>query len=229
MPRPRRFICAGVPHHVTQRGNRRGQVFFEDADYLIYLHWLREYCIKYEIAILAYCLMTNHVHLVLVPDTKVALSRVLSSLHARLARRVNRANEWTGHLWQARYFSSALDERHFWAAIRYVERNPVRAAMVARAEDYPWSSAAAHCGLGSNRVLTTHPYWDHQFAGIGDWSKWLAEADDPVALQTLRDCANHNLPCGSDEFMEKLAADTGQKLPRRSRGRPARKDGKKGA
>jgi len=222
MPRPPRIICAGVPHHVTQRGNRRGQVFFERADYLIYLHWLREYSNEHDVAILAYCLMTNHVHLVLVPHTREALPLLLQALHTRFARRINRSNEWTGHLWRARYFSSPLDEHHFRAAVRYVERNPVRAAMVARAEEYPWSSAAAHCGLRSDRVLGCHPLWDQQFAGISDWSKWLAEADDPVVLQALRDCATHSLPCGSDEFVEKLEADTGQKLPRRSRGRPGK-------
>ena len=147
MPRLARTVFARVPHHITQRGNRREDVFFTEDDRKAYLNWLLEYCDQYSVDILAYCLMTNHVHIVAVPGTEDSLQRVLKPLHMRYAQRINRAHGWKGHVWQGRFFSSPLDEVYVWAAVRYVERNPVRAKMVRKAENYPWSSAAGHCKL----------------------------------------------------------------------------------
>lgn len=212
MPRIARFVCAGLPHHVTQRGNRRGRVFFSDADHQTYLALLREYTVKHEVAVLAYCLMPNHTHLVLVPTTTHALQFTLRPLHLRYAQRINRAKDWKGHLWQGRYFASVLDEPHCWAAIRYVERNPVRAGMLARAEDYPWSSAASHCGLQRDTILTTERHWQRQFEGVGNWSAWLAVSDESLVLETLRKHTRKGLPCGSDEFIDKLESTTGRRL-----------------
>lgn len=146
MPRLARTVFAGIPHHITQRGNRRENVFFTDDDRHLYLKWLTEYCERHQVEVLAYCLMTNHVHLVLVPSTETGLQQVLKPLHMRYAQHVNRCRGWKGHVWQGRYFSSPLDESYTWAAIRYVERNPIRARMVRKAERYRWSSAAGHCG-----------------------------------------------------------------------------------
>jgi putative transposase len=143
-----------MPHHVTQRGNRRERVFFTEGDRNVYLEWLREYATRNGVGVLAYCLMTNHVHLVVVPATKDGLHRTLRPLHTRYAQRINRSRNWKGHIWQGRYFSSALDAPFLLAAIRYVERNPVRARMIDWAEEYPWSSAAAHCGLKTDPVLS---------------------------------------------------------------------------
>lgn len=219
MPRIARVICAGLPHHVTQRGNRRGTVFFSDADRMAYLRWLEDYTGKHSVDVLAYCLMTNHVHLVVVPSTVNSLHRTLRPLHMRYAQRVNRARQWNGHLWQGRYFASVLDAHYVWAAIRYVERNPVRAGMIDRAEGYAWSSAAAHCGYGSDPVLTTDTSWRRQFEAVGDWSSWLASKDDPESLDVLRRHANKGLPCGSPSFIEKLEQATGRTLRCRARGR----------
>jgi putative transposase len=220
MPRLARTVCAGVPHHITQRGNRREQVFFADADRTAYLGWLREYAEKHEVDILAYCLMTNHVHLVAVPASEHGLHRTLKPLHMRYAQRVNRTRGWKGHLWQGRFFSSALDEHYLWAAIRYVERNPVRAKMVRKAENYRWSSAAARCGMRQDPVLTDKPSWRRQLESIGNWSAWLAEGDDPDKLEVLRRHADKGLPCGSAKFIHKLEKITGRELRYRPRGRP---------
>lgn len=217
MPRIARFVWPGVPHHVTQRGNRRGQVFFSDADHQTYLALLREYTIRHQIAVLAYCLMPNHVHLVLVPATKDSLPFALRHLHLRYAQRVNRMKNWKGHVWQGRYFASVLDERHCWAAIRYVERNPVRAGMVQRAEGFRWSSASAHCGLRKDAVLTTEPSWQRQLNGIGNWSAWLAAGNTADELTALRKNTSKGLPCGSDEFIDKLELSTGRCLRNRRR------------
>jgi putative transposase len=212
MPRIARVVCAGLPHHVTQRGNRRAQVFFSDADYQTYIALLREYIVKHDVAVLAYCLMPNHVHLVLVPAAARSLARALRHLHTRYAQRVNRAKGWKGHVWQGRYFASILDDRHCWAAIRYVERNPVRAGIVERAEQYPWSSASAHCGLRADAVVTTDPRWKRQFEAMTDWSAWLAECDETQSLDLLRRHASMGLPCGSDEFVRTLELQTGRRL-----------------
>lgn len=222
VPRIARFLCAGLPHHVTQRGNRRGQVFFSDADHQTYLALLHEYTIKHQVAVLAYCLMPNHVHLVLVPAARDSLPLSLGPIHLRYAQRVNGMKGWNGHVWQGRYFASVLDKRHCWAAIRYVERNPVRAGMVQCAESYRWSSASAHCGLRKDAILATEPEWQRQIAGIANWSAWLAEGDDARELSVLRKNASKDLPCGSDEFIDELELSSGRCLRTRRRNRESR-------
>lgn len=220
MPRQARTVCAGIPHHITQRGNRRDDVFFDDEDRRCYLDWLREYCERHRVDVLAYCLMTNHVHLVAVPATENGLSAVLKPLHMRYAQRINRQCGWKGHLWQGRYFSSALDESYLWAAVRYVERNPVRAKLVRKAERYRWSSARAHCGLSADDVLTAKARWQALFSEVSDWSSWLAEGDEQDQLATLRQYIERGLPCGTDAFVQKLERMTGKSLQCRPRGRP---------
>lgn len=220
MPRIARFVCPGVPHHVTQRGNRRGMVFFNDDDRRAYLRLLRDYSSRHAVEILAYCLMDNHVHLVVVPATKQALHRALRPLHMRHAQRINRERGWSGHLWQGRYFSSALDDDYCWAAIRYVERNPVRAGVIDRAQDYPWSSAAAHCSRRPDGVLTTNPYWQRRLAVMDDWPAWLGDSDEPDHLAALRVNLRKGLPCGSEDFLETQRRATGTALVVRPRGRP---------
>ena len=220
MPRIARPVFPSVPHHITQRGNRREDVFFNDEDRATYLGWLREYCVKHEVQVLAYCLMTNHIHVVAVPASEEGLQNVFRALHTRYAQRINRAKKWKGHFWQGRFFSSALDETYLWAAIRYVERNPVRARMVRRAENYQWSSAAAHCGLRLDEVLTTERSCLKQVESAGDWSKWLAQGDQPEQLDVLRRHIERGLPCGAEAFLRKLERRVGQVLRWRSRGRP---------
>jgi putative transposase len=220
MPRLPRTVCAGVPYHVTQRGNRREQVFFTDQDRLAYLRWLRGYTTKHDVDVLAYCLMTNHVHLIVVPATEEGLHRTLKPLNMRYAQRINRSQGWKGHVWQGRFFSSALDDAYLWAAIRYVECNPVRARMADKAEDYPWSSASAHCGMRSDPLLTEKPLWQRRFEAISDWSAWLALGDEQRSLEVLRLHAAKGLPCGSPQFIETLEKATGRLLQYRPQGRP---------
>ena len=145
---------------------------------------------------------------------------MLKPLHMRYAQRINRARGWKGHLWQGRFFSSALDEAYRWAAVRYVERNPVRAKIVRKAENYPWSSAAAHCGLREDPVLTAKAYWRKQFESVRDWSAWLSEGDEPQELEVLRRNVGKGLPCGSPTFIKKLEKLAGRVLQFRPPGRP---------
>ena len=220
MPRLSRAVFPGVPHHITQRGNRRGDVFFTDEDRQVYLAWLQSYCEQHDVDILAYCLMTNHIHLVLVPNAEDGLQRVLKPLHMRYAQRVNRAQGWKGHLWQGRFFSSPLDDTYLLAATRYVERNPIRVGLVDRAEDYRWSSAAAHCGLRDDGILSNKVEWERVLASVGDWAGWLSVEEEVERLDVLRKHVQKGLPCGSDVFVQVLGQKIGRVLKNRQQGRP---------
>ena len=220
MPRLGRTVIAHVPHHITQRGNRREDIFFTDEDRETYLAWLKDYTQRHDVAILAYCLMSNHIHLVAVPGTEEALQAVLKPLHMRYAQRLNRQRGWKGHVWQGRYFSSPLDRAYLWACLRYVERNPVRARMVRKAENYRWSSAQAHCNLRDDDVLTANPAWVKQLRQVDDWSRWLAQGDAPEELAVIRRHVEKGLPCGAKTFIETLERLAGRDLHYRPQGRP---------
>jgi putative transposase len=226
MPRIARSVFPHLPHHVTQRGNRGEDVFFDDEDREVYLLWLREYALDHGVEVAAYCLMTNHIHLILTPSTEDGLQKVLKPLHMRYAQRLNRARHQLGHVWQGRYFSSALDGDYFRAALRYVERNPVRARMVRKAENYRWSSARGHCGLAVDPVLSPKAKWLKDWDDISNWSQWLAEPDEEQALLILRRNAMMGLPCGGETFLKKLERHSERNLHFKPRGRPKRVEAK---
>jgi len=226
MPRIARPVFPGLPHHVTQRGNHRAPLFFCDAHRQIYVQWLREYCLRADVRILAYCLMTNHVHFVAVPATASASLEVFHPLHTRYARRVNQEQGWSGHLMQGRYFSAALDERHLWTAIRYVERNPVRAGLIGRAEDYPWSSAAGHCGLRTDPLVDGRAGLPVDFVSTAEWADWLKPEEPDDVLDELRSKSRRGLPVGSEEFVSELERKAGTSLRPAVRGRPWHKSGR---
>src|ERR1700726_4703148 len=136
MARLGRIVAAGFPHHVTQRGNRRQTIFFEPADYALYRDLLAERCRKASVEVWAYCLMPNHVHLVLTPSTPDGLARAIGETHRQYTGFINARARSTGHLFQGRFSSAALDDAHLVAAARYVAFNPVRARLVARAQDW---------------------------------------------------------------------------------------------
>jgi putative transposase len=175
-----------VPHRATQEGNRHEAVFYVAEDYQTYLEWLSHYSQQHQLEILAYSLMTNHIHLVVVPADESSLQYVLKPLHMRYAQRINQIRKWRGHFWQGRYFSSPMDERFMWSAIRYVECNPVRARMVRKAEEYPWLSAVIHCRQVDDGVLSDNPPWKKLTEQVDDGSAWFAEGDDPSELAMIR-------------------------------------------
>ncbi len=200
MPRVARIVVPGLAHHVTQRGNRRSDVFFDEADRQKYLMFLADYKQRYGLDLLAYCLMTNHIHLVVVPKDETSLGRTMRDTHQAYSSHVNRKLHESGHLWQGRCFSSVLDDSYLWSAVRYVERNPVCAGLVEQAEQYPWSSAAAHCGLRIDPLLSGNlEQSDH----VDDWSAWLSSADDEGA-KVICQKTTTGRPCGSVEFIERL-------------------------
>jgi putative transposase len=218
MPLIAGVVIPGIPHYLTQRGNCREDIFFSDGDRQRYLQLLLEYSTKHGLETLAYCLMTNHIHLVCVPAREESLSLVLKPLDMRYAQHVNWTHGITGRLWQGRYYSCVLDEEHVWAAIRYVERNPVRARMVRKAENYEWSSAAAHCRLRSDPVLSRLP--KGRPAESTHWSAWLAEGDDEKMLTTLRLHTRTGRPAGSRRFVANLESKMGRRLHAKPVGRP---------
>jgi putative transposase len=144
MARIARVVAAGIPHHVTQRGNRRLTTFFTDEDYQTYIALMAEWCRKCAVEIWAYCLMPNHVHLIAVPETEDGLRLGIGEAHRRYSRMVNFREDWRGHLWQGRFSSFPMDEVYLLASARYVEKNPVRAHLVPEASLWPWSSTRAH-------------------------------------------------------------------------------------
>ncbi len=197
MSRTARIVVPGLPHHLTQRGNRGQPVFFTDRDRQRYLVWLAEGAARYGLRVWAYCLMTNHVHLVVVPTGAHSLARALSLAHTKYAQALNAENGWDGHLWQGRFFSCALDDEHLWSAVRYVERNPVRAGLVEHASQYAWSNAPAHCGSRADPALAPDLPLLRQ---IDDWPAWLEESEDVVVLDRIRDCTASGRPCGGETF-----------------------------
>lgn len=182
MPRRARLVVPGIPHHVTQRGTRRQPTFFCDADYARYLALLRHWCAKSGTAIWAWCLMPNHVHLILVPSREDGLGAALAPAHRRYSWEVNQREGWCGHLWQSRFASFPLDEAHLYACLRYVELNPVRAQLVDRPEDWRWSSARGHLGLAGDPLVDPAP----ARARIEDWRAFLDAGLEPTAHTALR-------------------------------------------
>lgn len=169
MPRLARIVIPGVPHHVTQRGNRRERTFFEDADYKRYRTILGQAARKAGAEVWAYCLMPNHVHLIVVPADEDGLRRTFADAHRRYTGLINARHHWTGHLWQGRFGSVAMDETHLMAAARYVALNPVRAGLVKHARDWPWSSVGAHLAGKGDTLVTVGPL----LARYGDFARLL--------------------------------------------------------
>jgi len=219
MPRLARVVIPNIPYHITQRGNRGEDVFFCEADKAFYLKLLKQYSHKYSVKVWAYCLMSNHVHLILRPSTDQGLQQVLKPLHMRYAQYINKKHNWKGHLWQGRFFSSALDEAYTHSAIRYVELNPVRAGMVARAEDYVWSSAQAHLGLVKSELLS-NIFARYNPASTEEWAAYLQEAGQPEHIEILNRNIEKGLPCGHEGFVNRLEKLTKRSLSFKPVGRP---------
>jgi Transposase and inactivated derivatives len=219
MPRQARNVFANIPHHVTQRGNRKEDVFFSDIDKDYYLKLLKQYSQEHEVEVLAYCLMTNHIHLILKPSTEEGLQKVLKPLHMRYTQYINKKKNWSGHLWQGRFFSSALDEQYTYHAFRYVENNPVRARMVKRATDYKYSSAMHHCGMATDLLISEYDIGVDQVQYVD----YLNQGNNQENIDILRRNINKGLPCGSDNFIINLSKMLGRDLSFKHIGRPKKR------
>jgi putative transposase len=199
---------------VTQRGNRRERVFFADGDYRFYLDLVAEAARRAQTAIWAYCLMPNHVHFIMVPSAADGLQATFAEAHRRYTGAINARNKWTGHLWQGRFNSCVMDERHLIAAARYVPLNPVRAGLVAHAAAWPWSSVHAHLSGRDDGVVAVAPL----LARVGDFSAFMETAPDEPAIAALRHARSTGRPVGGQDWIAEIEAQVERALAPRKRG-----------
>jgi putative transposase len=202
-----RIVVRDIPHHVTQRGNRRQPVFFSDGDRKEYIKFLKEETTKNKVLIWAWCLMDNHVHFVAVPSTEDSLAKAFGDTHKRYTRMINFREKWRGYLWQGRFSSFPMDEPYLLSAVRYVERNPVEAGRVSKAEDYSWSSAKAHV-YGVVDPLLSPSFLNER---IPDWPAYLRISDEKQTKRLIRH-SKTGRPMGDDGFLRKLEQLTGRVL-----------------
>jgi putative transposase len=218
MTRISRIVIPGCPHHVTQRGNHRQQVFFSYADNEMYLNLLRKYFPQYQVDMAGFSLMPNHVHHVLLPELENSLAKGVGMLHNDFSRWQHIQRNLTGHLWQNRFYSDPLDEIHCWMALRYIELNPVRAGLVKYAWDWPWSSARAHVTGIDDTGLLNMEFWRKRF-DKNQWKDFLLEGLDlNDEINKIRQANKTGRPLGSEEFIKKLEKITGRTLLPRKRG-----------
>jgi putative transposase len=220
MTRIARIVVPNVPHHVTQRGNRGERIFFEADDYALYRDWLAQSCRRFRVEVWAYCQMPNHVHLILTPSDEHGLALALARAHRLYAGFVNARARRTGHLFQGRYGSVAMDEAHLVNAVRYVALNPVRARLVGDARDWPQASVAAHLSARDDGLVVVRPILD-RIANFADLLQ--TDADDP-AFAPLRRSELIGRPLGSPAFVAAAEARLGRRLAPGKRGRKPKTD-----
>ncbi len=207
MARIGRFVVPGLPHHVTQRGNRRERVFFGDDDYALYRDLLGEACRREGVSVWSYCLMPNHVHLILSPRTPEGLGRALGKAHRRYSGFVNARMRVTGHLFQSRFSSVVMDEAHLMQAARCVALNPVRVRLVERAEEWPWSSTPALLSGRGDGLVDVAPLIERC---SGRFADLIDAAPDETAIAALRAGETIGRPVGASSFLDRVAALTGR-------------------
>jgi putative transposase len=215
MARLARVVVPGLPHHVTQRGNGRAKVFFSDADYALYLKLLAAACATAKVRCLAYVLMPNHVHLILVPKDADGLRKAMSSVHRAYAGIINARRKKTGHFWQGRFGCVAMDGDHAAAALRYVLLNPVRAKLCTTPIKWPWSSARAYLKRQDDGLTATADFLE-QFPNIAPLLEDTPERD--MADMLLRRAETIGRPLGNAAFLQKLERKLNRPLKAAKRG-----------
>jgi len=221
MPRIARIVGVGYPHHLVQRGNNRENVFLDRTDYQKYLFFLTKYSREKEISVLAYCLMENHVHLLVIPQEEEALAKMMQGVTLCYTQYFNRKEGRTGRLWECRYQSTVIDgERYLWAVSKYIESNPVRVGIVKRPEDYSYSSAKAHI-LGRQDPLLKESLFDKD--EINQYRKLMKSEEDKKVLEEIRNQTRLGKPLGDEGFLESLSERLGYGLSFRPKGRPTKR------
>lgn len=219
MTRLARVVAVGMPHHVTQRGNARRFILEGDADRRVYLDLLRQSIELHSLTLIGYCLMSNHIHLIVTPGKPDSLARALKDTHGRYAACWNATHHSSGHVWQGRFYSCPLDEAHLWEALRYTELNPVRAGLVAKAESWERSSASAHCGTARPNAYLAMESWQTRWP-VCEWRAFLAAGEAESELAAIRNCTYTGRPLGTKEFIRSLERETNRSLTVQKRGRP---------
>ena len=208
MARMARVVLPHIPHHITQRGNRRMDTFFAETDYREYLFHMADWCNRNKVGVWAYCLMSNHIHLIAVPESEDGLRRAIGEAHRRYTRYMNFQKGWKGHLWQGRFASFPMDEQYLIATARYIVMNPVRARLVKKAEEYKWSSAKAHLQGKDDILVKVAPLAER----IGNWRVFLQTEMDEMEHNTIRQHERTGRPLGSEDFVSRLESITNRVL-----------------
>lgn len=225
MPRQPRLEVVGLPHHIVQRGVDRQVVFFDHRCYLEYLHLLDAYASHLEVSVHSWCLMTNHVHLLLTPTIPGTLSRLMQNLNRMYVQRINTRFERTGHLWAGRFKASVVDsDSYLLSCMRYIELNPVRARMVEDPQNYPWSSWHANVGERQSRLVNPHA----EYIALGatqterqdHYRAWVLQDEAESITTELRNATQQNAAFGSPHFAQQIERMLGRDVTVKSRGRP---------
>jgi putative transposase len=221
MPRIARAIAAGFPHHVVQRGNNKEKVFFHKKDREKYLSLLKKYSDKWDSPILAYCLMSNHVHLLTRPKNEESLYKMMQGVTLCYTQHINKEHKRTGRLWESRYHSCIVDkEKYLWAAARYIEQNPIRAKIVEKAEDFPYSSARAHIAGRADNILGEELFKDAQ---MKDYIAFIRESITEEEMNRLKYSTRTGRPFGREEFIKRMEKKLDKRFilqrPERPKGR----------
>ena len=219
MPRAARIVIPELPHHVTHHSNNYEEIFRTQEDRLTYLNILKWFTQKHSVKVLGYCLMTNHVHLILTPEDQVSLGLLIHDAHKAYTEYANKSFGRAGHLWEGRYFSCAMDDEHCVAALRYVEQNPVRAGLAKLPWQYPWSSARAHVEGMDREGLLDFEWWRKNFTPA-EWKDFLATPEDEKTISEIRIRTKLGKPAGNEAFLKKLGEELGIDLQVRPQGRP---------
>lgn len=215
MARLPRIVLPGIPHHVTQCGNRRQRVFFGDDDFARYLELVGAAAANAGTEVLAYCLMPNHVHFVVIPHHEDGLRATFGEAHRRYTAHINARKKWTGHLWQGRFASVAMDDAHCWAALRYLAFNPVLAKLAARPEEWFWSSAKAHVAGVDDAIAPLGAV----VARTGEFAAFLHGDVDPAAtFAAVAKASSTGRPVGSADWMRAMEDVSGLALMPGKRG-----------
>ncbi len=222
MARLPRIVLPGVCHHVVQRGNNKQDVFLCKADYVKYVEILRHYAQKHSCGLGAYCLMPNHIHLVARPGTKEALPKMMHGLNLCYQQHLNDTTGFTGHVWQSRYYSSPVEEGNgVWKVVEYIDKNPLRAGLVADPCDYQYSSAVAHEQGRLDNVITEVLFPGRE---AKDYAEILhGEQLDARDIERIRKSTHKGMPIGGSAFKQAIEKLLGKPLSQRRVGRPKKK------
>jgi putative transposase len=229
MARMSRLAIAGYPHHIIQRGNNRARIFEDPEDCERYRALLGDAALQCGVAIHAYVLMDNHVHLLATPASTEGLSRMMQMLGRNYVGWFNRKHGRSGTLWEGRFRSSLIEtDRYLLACMRYIELNPVRAGLCGEAAAFPWSSARHHLGQANDPLVTDHAlYWslgNTPFEREAAYRELLSQTVDPQENRRITEACVRSWALGSGEFLERLKPGSGRRLRPKRRGRPFKKD-----
>lgn len=220
MPRIGRVVAAGYPHHITQRGNYRQKIFSDDFDREKYLSLLKNETKRYNLAILAYSLMPNHIHFIVLPNKDDSMAKVFKYAHMKYSQYYNKKMHTQGHLFQGRFFSSIMDELHTLSCARYIERNPVRAKIIEKPYLWRWSSARVHCGIDKYDELNVNKLFDYIEETQKTWKAFIEIPDNPDHVKQIREHTRRGRLLGDSNFIKKLEIKLNKFLRLKPKGRP---------